>query len=614
VFLENGVYKEYIYDDSNCNYTSNTLSWNLSNGVITLSNQMNQSDDVVVLKLSKSDLIFKTRIDIDGDDELDVFTAYLKPFTPKEIDLVSDTFYRNTEIAYRNHISYTWQAYKGNEEFVSYEIYRSSGVNCSKNNAELVETITDKNIINFIDFTPPKEERICYFLKINIKSGELGESDIQTIDTYTLEASSVNLNPPIVNNNTISLNWEKSDMLYFSHYEISYSNFPTNISGYGVQNVSVTTIYDINNTSFIDEKPPYLENPIYKINVVDIFGNRTYDNSDGFKTSWEVDYRRNEIINLNNVQSYVIHPNKPFIYFSGAESEDSRTKIHKFNYETNITEVISEKIIDTYTNLPIEYFNTTHGEEIFEPQGNVLEVYDANTLDFKYELKHSEIFSIEDFLYTSSGFWFFSNSNYVYTFSRNKEKLTLIDKKSHFTEFHSGYNHSVVEIKNNQLLLGNKKAANSILYSIDANGFLTKIKTLDIIIDQNINRNIQYNLAENYIINLEENKIYSNSDFDLISSFQQPNFAYGISNDGKEVYGSNNDLSSLSSDNDQQKKEVVFFNRLTQQVQIYSTKGYSHVIFENYQGKVISISSGMKKESLFHKINNKEDLFIEVIK
>ena len=186
VFLENGIYKEYIYENNNCNYTSNTLNWSLSNGVITLSNQSNESDDAVILKLNKSDLIFKTRIDIDGDNELDVFTAYLKPFTPKEIDLVSDTFYRNTATAYRNQISYTWQAYKGNDEFVSYEIYRSSGLNCSKSNAVLIETITDKNNINFTDFTPPKEERLCYFLKTNIKSGVLGESDIQTIDTYTV--------------------------------------------------------------------------------------------------------------------------------------------------------------------------------------------------------------------------------------------------------------------------------------------------------------------------------------------------------------------------------------------------------------------------------------------
>ena len=149
---------------------------------------------------------------------------------------------------------------------------------------------------------------------------------------------------------------------------------------------------------------------------------------------------------------------------------------------------------------------------------------------------------------------------------------------------------------------------------INSNGFLTEIKTLDISIDQNLKRNIQYNLAENFIINLEEKKIYSDTDFAITSTFQQPNFSFGISNNGKEIYGSNNDLSSPGNSNDQQKKEVIFFDRTTQQIKSYTTKGYSHFIFENYQNKVISISSGMKKDGLFHKINNKEDLFIEVIK
>ncbi|KGL63821.1 lipocalin family protein [Polaribacter sp. Hel1_85] len=613
VFEENGVYKEYLYQSNNCDFTLNTLSWELNQGIITLSNQQNESDEAVITKLNSNELIFKSKFDIDDDGNLEIFKAYLKPYTPIEIDVVSETFNRNLSPEYRNLISYIWQPYQGNEEFVSYDIYRSSGANCSKNNAVLIETITDSNITIFTDLTPPAEERLCYFLKVNIKSKTLGESDIQSIDTYTLEASYVNLEDPKVINNTIHLNWEKSDMPYFSHYEISYSNFPPNITGYGQQIVSVVKITNINSTSFIDENPPYLENPFYKINVYDIFGNKTYDYTEGYKTYLEVDFRRDEIINLNNIQSYANHQNKPIVYFLGAESGSSYSYIHKYNYETNTTEVISDKPVNISTELPIEFFNTTYGEEVFLAQGSVLEVYDANTLEFKYELKFSQIYSIDDFLYTSSGFWFFTDGDYIFSFSRDNDKLILIDKKLHFSAHQSGYNYSVVEIKNNQLLLGHKNEAYSILYAINTDGFLTQTKTIDIIIDQDRKRNMQFNIAENFIINYKKNKVYSSDNFSVTSTFPYPNFSSGISKNGKEIYGSNNDENWNITDDSKHEKKAVVYNRETQLFDYYITKGYSHVIFEDFQGKIISISSGMKKEGLFRKINNKEDLFIEVI-
>ena len=613
VFEENGIYKEYLYESSNCDFTSNILSWELNQGIITLFNQQNESDEAVITKLNANELIFKSKFDIDNDGNLDIFKAHLKPYIPIEIDLISETFYRNLSPEYKNLISYTWQPYIGSEEFVSYEVYRSSGTNCSKSNAVLVETIMDANTTIFTDLTPPAEQRLCYFIKINIKSKTLGESDIQSLDTYTLEASPVNLENPIVNNNTISLSWEKSNMPYFSHYEISYSNFPPNITGYGQQIVSVVKITNINTTNFIDENPPYLDNPFYKIIVYDIFGNKTYDTSEGFKTYLEADFRRDEIININNVKSYTIHPNKPIVYFLGNEEEASSIHIHKFNYETNITEIISSKSLNTYTDLPIEYFKTNYGEEIFIAQGSDLDVYDANTLEFKYELNHSQIYSIDDFLNTSSGFWVFTDGDHIFTFSRNNDKLTLIDKKPHFTDHQSSYNYSILEIKNNQLLLGHRNESYSILYDINSDGFLMQKNTIDITINQDIKRNMQYNLADNFIINFKENKVYSTDDFSVVSTFQYPNSPSGISIDGKEIYGSNNDDNWDINDDSIHEKKAVVYNRETQLFDYYTTKGYPHFIFKNYQGKLISISSGMKKEGLFRKINNKEDLFIEVI-
>jgi hypothetical protein len=615
VFSENGIYNEYLYQSSDCNYISNTLNWSLNQGIITLSNQFNQTEDLAVTKLTNSAFNFNTRIDVDEDGQLDVIKAYLKPYTPIEIDLVSNTFFRNTSEEYKNLISYTWQPYRGSQEFVSYEIYRNSGPNCSKSNAVLITTITDAKIINFTDLTPPSEESLCYFLRIKIKPKVLGESELQTLETNTLEATPVNLEMPTVIGNTISLNWDKSDLPYFSHYEISYSNFAANISGYGEQNVNIIEITDKNITSFIDENPPYLENPFYQINVYDIFGNKTYDMYDTFKTSWEVDFKRDELLNINHVLSYDIDPNKPIVYFFGFESNTSNSvKIHKFNYETNEVEAVSNTAPDTSTNLPIKFFNSSYDDEIFIEQGGELEVYNASTLEFKYTLKPSNINSVNDFYYTTAGFWVFTDGDNIFTYSRNNSNLTLIDVKPHFTEHQSSYNYSVFEIENNQLLLGHLNEANSILYKMDGNGFLTEERTVTVPIKQDNTRNSHYNSEDNYIINFKEKQLYTTNSFSLLSSFQQPNFASGISKNGKSIYGSDNDPDWSINDNVQHKKEALILNRTTQQVQTFTTKGYPHIIFENYKGEVISISSGMKKEDLYNKINDKVDLFIEVIK
>ncbi|PQJ81698.1 lipocalin family protein [Polaribacter glomeratus] len=615
VFLENGIYKEYVYQNSDCTYISNTLNWSLENGVIILSNQLNQSEELAVTKLTNNELVFKTRFDVDSDGNLDILKAFLKPYTPIEIDLISDTFARNQAIEYKNILSYTWDVYTGNQEFIAYEIYRSSGTNCSKSNAILIETILDVNTAIFTDLLPPNVERLCYFLRIKIKDNVLGESDLQTLDTYTLEATPVNLNVPQVINNTIHLNWEKSEMPYFLYYEISYSNFAPNISGFGEQNIDVIKITDKNVTSFIDQNPPYLEKPYYKINVYDIFGNKTYDSYDNYTVTREVDYKRDEIFNMNSVLSYAINPNKPIIYFFGYESNESNAiKIHRFNYETNKTEAISDISPNTYTNLPIETFTSNYGEEIFLENGGELQVYNANTLKFKYNLKPNTIGSIHDFMFTTSGFWTFTDSNHIYTYSRNNGNLTLINKKPHFTGFQPNNNYSIFEIKNNQLLVGHKNESNSILYNINSNGFLSEVKTVAINISENEKRNANYNAAANFIINFNEKQLFSTNNFSALASFNQPNFASGVSIDGQNIYGSNNNPNWSVNDDGQQKKEAIIYNRNTQQIQNFMTKGYPHIIFENYKGEIVSISSGMRRENLKNNINNKADIFLEIIR
>ena len=615
VFLENGIYKEYVYQNNDCTYISNTLNWSLENGIIILSNQLNQTEELAITKLTNNELVFKTRFDVDSDGTLDILNAFLKPYTPIEIDLISDTFARNQSLEYRNIISYTWGAYTGNQEFVAYEIYRNSGTNCSKNNAVLVETITDVHSTVFADLMPLNEERLCYFLRIKIKDKVLGESDLQTLDTYTLEATPVNLNKPEIVNNTIHLNWDKSEMPYFSHYEISYSNYPPNITGYGEQNFPVIKITDKNVTSFIDENPPYFENPFYKINMYDIFGNKTYDSYDDITVAWKIEYKKDEIININSIYSYVIDPNKPIVYFFGYKTDESNSlKIYKFNYEVNTVETISDILPNAYSSLPINIFNATYGEEIFLEFSGKLQVYNANTLKHKYNLTPTNSSTIHDFLYTSSGFWVFTDSNNIYVYQRTDGDLTLIDKKPHFSDFQSSYNYTIFEIKNNQLLVGHKNEANSILYNLNSNGILSEVKTVPVSISENGKRNARYNAADSFIINFDEKQLFSTNTFSNLASFEQPNFATGVSINGKNIFGSNNNPSWSVNDDGQQKKEAIIYNRSTQQIQTFTTKGYPHIIFENYKGEVISISSGMKRESLKNNSTDASDLFIEIIK
>ncbi|RXJ51483.1 fibronectin type III domain-containing protein [Gelidibacter gilvus] len=612
VFSENGIYTEYLFQRSDCEYDANTLSWTLNKGVIKLSDQFNQSDELVITQVSADELIFKSRLDVTGDGKLDIVVLYLQRYTPMAFDMVSGSFMRNTSEAAQNLISYIWQPYHDAKSFVSYEIYRSAGESCSKADAVLIKTISDVTITEFTDFTPPGEERLCYYLKTIVRTGNLGESELQVFDSYYLTVKPVNLSEPNVHNNTIALNWEVSDTPYFSHYEISYTNFPSGITGYGQQVVSVARISDRNTTSFIDNNPPYLKNPIYNIRVYDVFGNHTVVNPQGYKTSWEVNYERAGLLPIHRLFSYAIDPTEPVVYLYGYETEASNNlKILRFNYETNRTEAISSQEASTSTDLSIEVITSSDGKELILDQGNELQIYDATTLTFKYTLRPSEVSVLQDFEYSSSGYWILTDQNSIFSYDRNGSDFSLVDSKPHFSNHQGFYKYSVFEIENKQLLLGHKNEANSMIYNIDSNGMLSYLKTVAVPIKESGMRQSQYNAAGHYMINFEDRNLYSTLDFSSLGSFQQPHFASGVSNNGSKIYGSNNDPSWSIDDTGAQIKEAVIFTRGTQQVQTLTTNGYPHVIFQNYKGNVLSISSGLKKSRLREGISYTMDLFIE---
>jgi len=234
IYSENNIYREYFYQNSGCDYLTSELNWNLDGGVITLSNSLGQSDELIIISLSSNDLKFKAKFDIDEDGELDVFVINAKRYVPEEIDIVSPTFMRNYDDEFENLLSFTWEPYQGYYEFDRYEIYRSNGDNCSKDNAVLIETITDVTNTEFTDLTPPGEEYLCYYIKVFTSQGLLGESILLTEWTDTIYPTPVSMTEPVVNNNTIELNWQISEMPYFSHYEIAFANH-TGGTGSGFQ-------------------------------------------------------------------------------------------------------------------------------------------------------------------------------------------------------------------------------------------------------------------------------------------------------------------------------------------------------------------------------------------
>ncbi|MBA6151539.1 lipocalin family protein [Gelidibacter maritimus] len=611
VFSGDDLYTEYLFQSSDCQFVEQTLNFALNNGVITLTNSWGQSDDLVVTQVSADELVFKSRLDIDDDGKLDIVVVYLKRYVPTKFDMVSKTFNRNPENSH-NVISFTWQPYFDAQSFVAYEVYRSAGPNASKGNAVLIETITDINTTEFTDLTPPAEERLGYYLKTKVSTGTLGESYFHTLDTYTLEATPVNLYQPEVAGTTILLNWEESEMPYFSHYEISYSNFPAGYAGYGKQMVSVAKISDRGVTSFIDENPPFLKNPVYSIRVYDIFGNKTYPSPQDYTTAWEVNYQKEGLLPLHRIASHAIDPTEPIIYFYGNQTEGSyKPALFRYNYETMQMKVVTENIANTSTDLPIKIVTSSHGKELLIGLGNDLHVYDAANLDFKYVMKPNEIRMLNDFGYSATGYWILTDFDTIYSFKRNGSSLSLVDSKPHFTTHQSVYNYNVLEIENNQWLVGHKNETSSMLYTIANDGQISFDQTVSVPIKNYGGGRTQFNAAGHYLINFEDRQLYSTLDFSSLQYFQHPYTAFGLSVNGHLIYGTSNDPEWSVNETSAHIKEAVIYNRNSQQVQKMATLGYPLFIFENFRGEVISISSGLKKAHLRESLSYTTDLFIE---
>lgn len=611
VFSKDGIYSEFMFKSSDCQFDQNSLTWNLDKGVIKIFDSY-EFEELVITQVSSNELVVKMQLDVDDDGKLDIVYAYLQRYTPNKFDVVSNTFTRNNAASASHLINYTWQAYNDADIFMAYEVYRSTGESCSKEQAVLIQTITDISTTEFIDHNPPEEQLLCYFLKTKIRSGTLGESETQMLNTYTLEVKPVNLNKPVVQDKTINFEWEESDSPYFSHYEITYSNFPNNVTGHGQQVVNVATIYDQKVTQLNHQQLPYLENPKYNLRVYNIFGNSTYANPQGYKTTWEVEHHPDELLPMYTILSYVHDTTEPVIYLYGYTSEgDYEPKIVRYNYESFTTEAISTQKATTSTELSIEVIISPEGKELILEQGNALHVYDATSLVYKHLLTPTEVTVVNDFKYTTAGYWIITDITAIRSYKRSGSSFTLVDSKPHFSNHQSIYNYTIVEIENDQLIVGHINEPKSRVYHLTAQGMLEDVKLVDLPIKAYGVRQVQYNPKEHVIVNYKDNIIYSTLNFTAIDYFQQPQVGNTISKDGNWIYGSNNDPSWSLEDTSPHLKEAIFYNRSTKQVQSVPTKGYPMWVFQSPSGGVYSISSGLKKSTLQERISYTKDLFVE---
>ncbi len=609
-YSANGLYTEYeVNDGSDCTGEIYQLRWVLDKGVLTYSDDAGETLELVIVELTDSKFVFKVETDYDENDVSEIFTFTSRPYTPpNEMDLYSATFNRDQFIPHYDKIRLSWRPYQGFNTFVRYEIYRSKN-GCSKTDAELITTITDKDTDFYIDDDPIVATQLCYFFKLYTDKGLLSESELINVDPIGLEVASVDLSRPQISGPSIFLNWSKFEGYYFSHYEITVRNYEDGY-GSGYQEETIATIADINTLNFLDTDPPYLLDPVYSAHVVDIFGNRSNGTVQG-KDSWTLNYKRPEVLELEFARQVVQDPNETVVYLYGRGTDTPEENIYKYDYATKIMVAISNQPPNTTSEGTMKLIVSNVGKELIVPVGNELRVYSASNLSYKYGI-NTPMGSIDDFEYVGNGIWMIVDRDYIYTFNRNGNLLSEIAKESHFSEHQSFAANQILPLANATILVGQPNETKSLTYKVGANGSLTDRKEIAPVIRSEKETDTRYIASKDIIIGLKEGNVYSATDFSRIQTFGAAFYPTGISNNGTLVFGTPNDPTWQLDDLSQHEKKASWYDLNTGILSNTETKGYSQITFENYLGQYISISSGFKRNKLSDYVP-KPDIFVEII-
>ena len=596
-FQTDSEFREYVFDDNfECTPKIDMLSWTLSNGVVTFSDETG-TDKWVITELSSDRLVFKLRFDADEDGDTEVFKAICYRYEPPvEMDIYSKTFFWNMLVDNRDKILLKWDGYKGYNEFEKYEIYRL-GQDCDITNTELISTITDMNETSFIDENPPSLEQICYVFKIYTNKGLLGESDPITVDTSLIEVPSVNLSQPTLNNSVVDLVWESYQGYYFSHYEIEVRNYSSGFGGaYQEEQLAIINDIDNTNTSVV---LPYVNNPVFVINVYNIFGTRNQTVIEG-QNQQSTTFTRKEILPVNSIRFAAFSPNEPVLYFT------DYSDLYMYNYNTNSVE--TSVAINSSSIVFVKVFESSYGTEvIINTGGGQLQVYDSN-LNYKYNLIYAEPIA-DNLVVTESGYWLAADRQNLYSFSRTDSSLTLISTNNLYNQFFSTSLINIIDLGQNKILAGNHTQPQGLIIGIDSNGNLSDAVPVNLNSTSRSNNGSLFSKDEQYVLNIEDKTLYSTITNNLVTTLHQNFFPSGISTDGLYILGTNNNPKNEIDSFHERKVRTLSYPTFNEK--IYNSQGYPIIVHQNHLGQLISVSKGMIGSLSLSP--PEKDIFIEII-
>ncbi|WP_298782140.1 fibronectin type III domain-containing protein [uncultured Polaribacter sp.] len=604
-YSADNVYQETVFKTSLCNADKANANWALKDGIINLSSNTGESQTIEVRKLNENIFIFQVYLDLDVNNGTEAYIFTATRYTPpKEVDIYTDTFYQKSN---DSQIEFTWNKYSGYKTFLKYEIYRTDET-CNSSSVKLIKTITDVNENYFVDLEAFSTEH-CYQLKIYTDEGLLGESNLITIFTDNLRPEHVNFVNANVNNESVTLTWEKSEDPYFSHYEIKYYDTLDFTPNY---NEHVTVIDDVNITSFTDTNPPYLLQPVYVILVYNKFGNYSYIIEN--ENSISVNLNRIGMLDIEYLYKMVYdRESKSFIFYY-RESTYGNYKFAKYSTidKKFVAESYKQPTSSTSTSMQIIDSETGYGKEFIYPQNDELWVYNADDLTYKYAFNLSNS-STGSFSYLGNDIWVVTDNENVFTYLRNNDAFTLLDKKPHFTQHQGSGHYEILKIDTNTILVSHDNEGRAILYKIDENGIIVNHGIKNIPLQYNYNHNnVQYNSNSTYIVNTTNNKIYSANDYSLIKEYNSPAITSNLSRDGSKIYGTNN-TRELTDDYNTAKKEVIIYDIATRNIETKESKGYPLYITDNEDGNIICLSANFPGETFDNFESKVKNLFIEVI-
>lgn len=608
-FLNDGAYKDYIILDSGCIPNVQDLQWSFNKGVITLENSFKDYSEMVLVYLTADQLIFRAKFDIDDDGEEDILQFLAKPHIPDETYFYNNNLIEDETVS--NKIRLMWSEYEGIHNFDRYEIYLS-GEYCDLSKASLVGTIRDKGTTYFEDVDPPVEEQFCYFLKVYTDKGLLFTSYPLSKGSYSFDVPSVGLEEPIVLNDKISLQWERYEGLYFSHYEIFVKNFLDEY-GWMSQEESLIKITDINTTNFIDEAPPLVKDPVYEIRVYNKFGEQSYYNPQVARSSRAANYLPKRVLELHSVLVCVPSPDETVVFLNGNRDNNQGSFLIRYNYATGEIEAVSNTKIHSYqlNRDVLKIVDSPIGRELMYLINNNISVFDAKTLQYKYDLKLDWLRSYDDFIHLDNDRFLLLDYKNVYTVSRDFSNLTLIDSQEHFLENTGQYTYRVLPIDDDRIIIGNRDQAQSVIFNVNSAGNLLDKRTVDIPITAIRHGETLINSANGALVNFQENRVY-NLASTAFRSFEQPYFPLALSRDGTKVMGTNNDPKWNIQPESLHSKQVRILDLNNSNISVIDTEGYPHYLFENHLGQIISLSTYFKRDNAYDNYD-RPDFFMEIV-